>query len=460
MDAVTEELVDYTRSFQLDNVPSAARQAARRHLLDAVGCVVAGHRTSAARAAAAVAVSVQGEPGATVFGAKAKSALSFAAMANTVAVRSLDWNDGMLARGGGHPSDMIPGVVAAGEAFGADGRDVIAATILAYELLGGLGKVADAYPRGWDQGLFMGTAVALAAGKVAGLTRTQLANAVSLAIVPAIPLLVTRRGELSMWKGAATSVAVQHGLHAMLLARVGMTGPAAPFAGSCGVFDQVTGGPFEVRLPANGAGPMVIELSHLKVFPAEGHSQALLELVPDILAFATPPEIESIEVEAYQVLVNAIGTDPSCWDPGNRETADHSLPYLLAVALVDGDITTESFTETRIADPALRPVMRKVSVTENPAYTAEYRKGSAMTADPHLSVRVRRRDGAVLRREAFYPKGHHSNPMTDADVSAKFDRACRGISQAGRDRIRQAWWHIESAVGLGEPVAALADLTS
>src|SRR5262249_43958914 len=153
----------------------------------------------------------------------------FAAMANTVMVRNLDWNDGMLARGGGHPSDMFPGVLAMGEAYRRSGSDVFAAVILAYELLGGLGRVAEAYPRGWDQGLFMGVAVALAAGRLAGLDADELGQAVSLAIVPSIPLLVTRRGELSRWKGAATSVAVQRGIDGVRLARAGMTGPAAPF---------------------------------------------------------------------------------------------------------------------------------------------------------------------------------------------------------------------------------------
>ncbi len=457
MDTVTAQLVDYATAFRLDDVSRQTRAAAVRHLVDAIGCAVAGHFTESAQAAVRVATGVRGEPAATVFGTGARSSIGFAAMANTVMIRSLDWNDGMLARGGGHPSDLIGGVVAAGEAYQRSGADVFAAMILAYEVLGGLGRVAEAYPRGWDQGLFMTVATALAAGTLAGLTPEQLGQAVSLAIVPAIPLLVTRRGTLSGWKGAATSAAVMHGIDAARLAGCGMTGPAEPFAGTAGVFDQVTG-PFDLTLPADAGGPMVIEVSHLKHYPAEGHSQALLAVLPEVGRFAPIEDIVSIEVEAYRVLVNAIGSDPSCWDPHNRETADHSLPYLLATALVDGDITLDSFRPERIADPALRPVMAKVAVTENPEFTAGYRQGSAMSADPRVSIRVVRTDGVEFRREVTYPKGHPGNPMTDADVEAKFRRACHGIvPDEQRDRIRTAWSGIEDAPDMAVLTATLAD---
>jgi 2-methylcitrate dehydratase len=457
MDRITRQLVDYTTAFQLADVSGAARAAALRHLTDTVGCAIAGHFTESAQAAVRVAAGVRGDLEATVFGAGLRSSVGFAAMANTVMVRNLDWNDGMLARGGGHPSDMVSGVLAMGEAYQRSGSDVFAALILAYELLGGLGRVAEAYPRGWDQGLFMGVAVALAAGRLAGLDAAQLGQAASLAIVPSIPLLVTRRGALSMWKGAATSVAIQRGIDAVRLAAAGMTGPDEPFAGVSGVFDQVTG-PFDVTLPANGDGPMVIEVSHLKHFPAEGHAQALLGVLPEIREFAAVEDIERIDVEAYRVLVNAIGSDPSCWDPHNRETADHSLPYLLAAALVDGDITLDSFRPERIADPALRPVMARVHVRENPDFTAGYRQGSAMAADPRVAVRVVRTDGAEFTCEVTYPRGHPRNPMTDADVDAKFNRACRGIlTDDRRDGIRAAWTGIEDVENIATLTATLAD---
>ena len=86
--------------------------------------------------------------------------------------------------------------------------------------------------------------------------------------------------------------------------------------------------------------------------------------MPKVREWASVDDIESIDIDAYQRLFVAIGSDPSVWDPQNRETADHSLAYLLAVALVDGDVTVGSFTDERIADPALRPIMAKIRITE------------------------------------------------------------------------------------------------
>jgi len=457
MDHITKQLVDYTVGFSLDDVPQAAKQAALNHLVDAVGCAIAGYRTESAQIGVRVARTVSSTRPATVFGADTVSAPAYAAMANTIMVRSLDWNDGMLAKGGGHPSDMIPAVVGAAEVCAAPGAAVLEGTLLAYEILGGIGNVAPSNRRGWDQGLFMGAATALAVGRIYGLTEAQLANAVSLAIVPAVPLLVTRRGALSMWKGAATSAAILNAVNAVALAQAGMTGPAEPFVGTMGVFEQLTG-PWELVLPADPGGRFVAEISHLKQYPAETHAQSLLGLMPAVRSWRDPGDITSIEVECYWEMWNAIGSHESIYDPQNRETADHSLPYLLAVALTDGDVGVGSFTDERIADPALRPLMRKITVRENPDYTAQYRPPErGLAAAPHVRVTIRAVDGAVREEELTYPKGHALNPMTREDVDAKLARICAGLLKDDhRDRIRDAWWGIESLGSASEAIATVA----
>jgi 2-methylcitrate dehydratase len=458
MDKITDQLVEFSRAFSIDDVTPRGRQFGLRHLVDAIACSVAGYCTESAQAAVQVARATTAARPATVFGAAYSSAPGYAAMANAVMIRGLDWNDGMLAIGGGHPSDMIPGVIAVGESVGASGRDVLEGVILAYEILGAIGNVANSHPRGWDQGLFMGPAIALAAGRLAGLTPEQLGHAVSLSIVPLAPLLVTRRGALSMWKGAATSVAVMHAINAITLAREGMTGPGEPFSGTAGVFDQLTG-PFDLKLPAEPGGSWVVEISHMKQFPAESHGQALLALVPELREWSSVADIESIEIDAYLDLYNAIGRDRQAWDPHNRESADHSLPYLLAVALVDGDIDLNSFTPERIADPALRPVMEKVTIREDTEFSAQYRReGMELAGSPRARIRLRRRDGAQFEREVTYPKGHSRNPMTDADVDTKFVSAARGVvSDEHREQIRTAWWGVEQAERISDATATLAD---
>src|SRR5574341_912313 len=180
MDKTTERLVTYARTFAEAPLPPAAVDAARNHLVDAVACAIAGYSTPPARVAVQVARTMRSDRTATVLGAGVRSAPAYAVFANTVMVRSLDWNDGMLAPGGGHPSDMIPAILAAAETLDSSGEQVLRAIVLAYEALGSLGATVDRVKLGLDQGLFMGVATAMGVGLLHGLDDQRLANAISL----------------------------------------------------------------------------------------------------------------------------------------------------------------------------------------------------------------------------------------------------------------------------------------
>lgn len=456
MDNTTEQLVSYAMSFGESSLTDTIRHAAVQHLVDSMGCAVAGFESVPAQVGVRLAKTVTSTAGATVFVDGATTSPELAAFANTIMIRTWDWNDGMLAIGGGHPSDMIAALLAVGESVHSSGTEVLTAITLAYELLGALGSSAPVRNNGWDQGTFMGAATALAAGKLLGLTAEQLGNAVSLAVVPNVPLRVTRTGSLSMWKGSATASAVRNAIFAAKMAAEGMTGPDEPFEGKTALWDQVTG-PFEVSLPAYSDGRYVVQLSHFKQFPAETHSLAFIGFAPTILEFATLDDIETIEIETYWHAWHEIGMHPSRWDPQTRETADHSLPYLLAVALVDGDVNLDSFLPERYLDPALRPVMNKISITENPDYTAVFRPpGAGITAEPRSKVRVKTRSGRELVQELDYPRGHANNPMTDEDINAKLDSTCRHIvDQDRKERLRDAWWNVESYADIAEPIRTM-----
>jgi 2-methylcitrate dehydratase len=302
----------------------------------------------------------------------------------------------------------------------------------------------------------MGVATALGVGKLLRLDPQQMANAVSLAVVPNVPLRVTRTGVLSMWKGCATAAAVRNAVFAASLAREGMTGPDEPFEGSTALWEQVTG-PFEVLLPANPDGRMVVEISHLKQFPAEAHSQAFLGVVPKIRAWAPLDEIASIHIDTYWQAFHEIGSHPARWDPHSRETADHSLPYLVAAALVDGQISLASFTDERIRDPELRPLMARITVSEDPAFTAAFRPaGQGISGVPKGRVRVRTRSGEELVEEVGYPRGHVQNRMARADIDAKLDVVAEPMLGPRRTAaIREAWWNVEHASDIGGPIKTL-----
>jgi 2-methylcitrate dehydratase len=456
VDRITEQLVTFTASYSDSVLVDPVREAALLHLVDSIACAVAGFDSDAAEVAIRLAREERHERGALVFGAGVRTTPELAAFANTIMVRAWDWNDGMTAGGGGHPSDMIPALLAIGERSGATPRKVLTSIVLAYELLGALGTAAPIREYGWDQGTFMAPSVALALGHLLELTEAQLASAMSLAMVPHLPLFVTRVGQLSMWKGCSTAGAVRNAIFATRLAREGMTGPSEPFEGKSGVFAQVTNGPFELALPLEPGGKTVIELSYMKLFPAEGPSQALLGTIPRIRQFAHHDDIEAIEIETYGHAFRTMA-DPTKWDPSTRETADHSLPYVLAVGLVDGEITRASFADARIADPALRPVMNKITIAENPEFTKSYGSvGGTLSGTPRARVTVRTRSGAVLVEDVTYPKGHHRNPMTVEDVDAKLDAACAGIvDKAQREEIRNAWWGFDSVDDLSIPMSTV-----
>src|SRR5262249_30517121 len=172
----------------------------------------------------------------------------------------------------------------------------------------------------------------------------------------------------AMWKGCATAVAAKAGLFAAELARAGMTGPTAAFEGRHGLWEQVTG-PFEVG--ALG-GSFAIERTNFKFFAAEYHAQAPIAMALGLRARVAVDEIESIDVRIYAMAHSEIGSEPAKWDPRTRETADHSLPYMLAVALQDGRVTPASFEPSRYLDAGLRPLMSRIRVVESPEFTRRF----------------------------------------------------------------------------------------
>ena len=230
-----------------------------------------------------------------------------------------------------------------------------------------------------------------------------------------VPLGQTRVGELSMWKGCATAMAVRNGVFAALLARGGMEGPPQPFEGRYGLFEQVTGA---LRLDGFGdarAGvPFKITDTSIKFFPAQIHTQAGAAMALELRDAFDLDDLERIRIATYGVAVRNAAGEPQKWDPKTRETADHSLPYVVALALTDGALTPAGFDPRRIRDPLLRPLMRKVEVSEDPEATRNY------PAQQRARMEVDLRSGRRLTRTVDYPKGHSRNPLSDSELERKF----------------------------------------
>jgi 2-methylcitrate dehydratase len=443
MDRTTETLASYAASSPYSDLTPEAIHQTKRRVIDSLGCAMGGYRSEPSQIARRLAGMYSSTLAARTLGSGQLTSPEMAAFVNTVMVRYLDCNDTYTHVGSGHPSDMIPAVLALAEPRHAGGQEVILAIVMAYEMFGALAALVPIREQGWDQGTFTVIGSAVGASKILRLTQAQMAYAISLAITPNIPTRQTRAGELSMWKGCATAAAARNGVFAALLAAEGMTGPYEPFEGHHGVWEQVTG-PFQLQ-PLGGAGkPFAVEMSNIKFFPAEYHSQAPLWSALEIRKKVKPEDIDAINVQTYWVAYSEIGSEPQKWDPQTRETADHSLAYLLAVALQDGNITPDSFTLERIRDPNLRPLMNRITIRENPAFTAQF--PDALKSQ----IEVVTRSGERFVEQVSYPKGHRNNPMSDHEVADKFLGLCQAVMPADQcQSALETLWHLEEVDDIG-----------
>jgi 2-methylcitrate dehydratase len=451
MDKTSRQLVDYAMQFSAASLGDQALARAEELVFDTVACTVAGYTAEPARMVARLAHEVPGDGGATLIGGK-RTSPELAALANTMMARTYDYNDAYY----GHPSDMIPGILAAGETVHATGMQVLASIALAYEVYAGFARSAPYHLDNWlDQGVFMNVGVALGVGRLWGLDEAQLANAASLALVPNLPLGVSRWGSLSMMKGCATAFAVRNGVFAAMLSREGFTSAPEPYEGLFGLHKAI--GPFELRLPLD-LDMRVVEMAYVKPIPAENNTIGLLELVPAIHDFTEVAAIDRIEIELATGLDVHLA-DEAKYDPKTRESADHSLPYMLARALVDGSITLDSYSPERVSDAAIRPLMRKIHVRGSDAMKAQMRASRGPEAKP-ASIRITA-GGREFAREIM---GHSGHPDRAGDERrAMLDRkldlcaAYAGLSEERRESIRAAWHSIRATPDITAAMVALAN---
>jgi 2-methylcitrate dehydratase len=430
-ETLAEQLVDFALRTRFEDLPGAVVAEARRRLMDSFGCAVGALGEPAPTIARRVASRVRGEPGGAIFGG-GRSSADWAAFANGVHIRYLDCNDTYLSLEPAHPSDNWAAIMAAGEHTGADGRAWIAAAAVAYEVQCRLCDAASIRAKGWDHVTYGHLSSALAAARLLGLDHERARHALGIAGTTSAALRLTRAGELSMWKGCAFAHAARNGVFAALLAAEGLTGPAPLFEGDMGFWQQVSG-PFVLKqLGGPTAADWMLPRTSIKFVPAEYHSQSAIAAAFQLRTeIGDPRRIRSIEIATFRTAVEIIGSDPEKWRPKTRETADHSLPYCTAVALVDGAITADQFTPERLADPELMKLVAGTTVVEDPALTAGYPEGIPNRVTVTLD------DGSRLIREMAYPPGHDKNPLTDEQLFAKF----RGLAEPvlGVDRCQALW---------------------
>jgi 2-methylcitrate dehydratase len=445
---LAERLAEYAISTCFGDLPEAVVHETKRRLIDALGCALGARHADAPRAAERVASRIAAQPAATtLFGGRTSP--DMAAFVNGILVRYLDFNDTYLSKEPAHPSDNLAAVLAAGEVSGSSGSDLIAAGVVAYEVQCRLADAWSIRSQGWDHVCYGAFSTALAAGKLLGLDLPALVHAQGISGVAHMAMRQTRAGALSMWKGAAFANAARNGVLAAMLASEGMTGPAPIFEGEMGFFAEVAHGEFD--LPdlggREGAG-YLLPRTYIKNWPAEYHAQSAIQAALAIREqIGDPAAIERVRVETFDAAVEIIA-DSEKWNPGTRETADHSLPYCVAVALLDGVVGLDQFSEERIADPVLLELVSRVEVEPDGELSARY------PASTPNRVTVTTKSGESVTREVEYPRGHFGNPMTDDEVEEKFRRLAEGEMPLDRQaEVLRRLWSLEAEPDLGSLLA-------
>jgi 2-methylcitrate dehydratase len=296
---------------------------------------------------------------------------------------------------------------------------------------------------GWDQGTFSVIGAACGAGKVMGLDLQAMGHALSLAVVPNVALGATRVRELSMWKGCAAACATRAGIFAAQLAQEGMTGPAEAFDGPRGLWDQAVGRPVTLEHFGGGNEPFRIMATSFKFFPSQIHTQAPIGLAVELHTQVPTEEIAAIRIRSYRSAVRSAATDPQKWDPQTRETADHSIPFLVATAFQEGGVTPASFALDRIKSPTLRQLMSKMTIEEDAEFT------QAFPAELNCWMEITSRSGERFTAATAYPKGHQQNPLSDAELEAKFRHLGAGVLSGPQCQAALAQlWSLEHAPNL------------
>ena len=444
---LAERFARYAVKLRFEDLPAPVVHETKRRFIDSFATAVGAMPADAYAIAKKCALRQSSQPPATLLGG-GKSSIEWATFVNGLLIRYLDFNDTYLSLEPAHPSDNLAAVMSVGEAAKSPGKALITSAVLAYEIQCRLCDAASLRKHGIDHVTYGAISSCLAACKLLNLNERQTTHAVGIAGVCNGALRQTRAGEMSMWKGCAFANAARNGVFAALLAAEGLTGPAPIFEGELGFMKLLTRTNFEVAPMGgeNGSNDYMLTKTYIKFWPVEYHAQsavdAILQLRPQI---ADWKNVERIDVHTFDAAVDIIGKDPEKYRPKTRETADHSLPYCVAVALMEGDVGLQSFDDAHLANSELIELTNKVKLHRDASANARYPRGI-----PNRFV-VTLRDGRKLEKEVEFPRGHAQNPMTDAEVEKKFRTTVE--PKYGKDRaskILAKCWELDKLASVTE----------
>jgi 2-methylcitrate dehydratase len=426
-----QKLAQFVHDRRFEDLSAEAVLELKKRVLDSLGCAIGALPGEPVEKLRRLIDAFGGKPLARLIGG-GRTAPDRAAFYNSALIRYLDFNDSYLAKGETcHPSDNIGGMLAAAEYGKRSGRDFLTGLAIAYQVQCRLSDVAPVRAKGFDHTVQGAYGAAAGASWLLGLDARSTANAIAIAATAYNALRVARTGNLSNWKGLAFPSTAWTSLHSAFLAREGITGPQAVFEGNKGFMETIAG---NFSIDWENEDLERVRRTIIKKFNAEIHSQASLEGLQDLMqAYEfSAADIESVELNTFDVAYNIIGGG----EEGDKKTirtkeeADHSLPYLMAVLLLDGNVLPAQYGPDRILREDVQRLLRRVHVRPKKEYSGRF--PGEMACDITITLN----DGRKLYREKKGYEGFHDHPASWETVAAKFNNLAAPYSSAGlRQRI-------------------------
>lgn len=440
-DTVTATMAQWASGLRFQDLGEGAVHEARRYLLDSLGCAFGGYQQEDVEIALEVLGEIGGTGPATVLGSGQRIDPVSASLANALMVRVMDYNDIYWQQDPSHPSDLIPAALALGERAAGSGKDLIVGIVLGHEFE--MRMCEAAFPgireRGWHHATLTAFVSPIVGGRMLGLPWQKIQHAIGISASRHATLGAVTAGKLTMMKNTVDPMATQSGVLAALLAERGYTGPEHVIDGKEGLV-QCLGPEWKLEALTDGLGAeWRIERCGMKAFPTEALTHAPISATLDLVIEndLVPEDVAEVHIRSLARAADILA-DPSKYDPRTKETADHSLPYVIAAAVADRQVTPAQFTPAKIADPRIRDILPRVKVVADPEIEAVF---------PELQrvvVTIRTTSGQEVSRQLDFPKGDPRNPLTDTEIEEKFDALSAPVLSAeGRQRIKDAVWGLE-----------------
>ena len=425
MSTITRTMAEWAASVTYEDLPTEVVTEAKRFFMDSVGCALGGAQQHDVHIAREVLGECAGSGDATVLVTGERWDPVSASLLNALMIRVMDYNDIYWKQDPSHPSDIIPAAMATAERAGGSGRDLLVGIALAYEFEQRLCEVSFPGVReiGWHHATLTAAASPIAAGRMLGLTAEQIQHAIGISASRHCTTGSVTAGKLTMMKNTVDPMATQSGVIAALLAEKGYTGPEHVLDGKEG-FSQVFDSEWRFPILTDGLGETwrILQCG-MKFFPTEALTHAPISATLDLVNGhdLDPDEVETVTIYSLARAADILA-DSSKYDPRTKETADHSLPYVIAAAVADRQVTPIQFTDAKIMDEKIRAQLPKVKVIADAEIEAVF---------PELQrvrVVIKTTDGREVEQQLDYPKGDPRNPLTNDEISGKFKALAEGIA--------------------------------